>query len=318
MDAAVLGTYFSDNEVDRIYLNFSDPWPKNHHAKRRLTSPLFLDLYKHVLKKDGEIKLCDYPTANGGGENIISGFVYSVSASLFKTSNIEYLSLTDINYKKTIGESLLPYCEKQVQNNQIIDEGNRTKDEGDGERYYDEGTKYLNGTGVTQNPEEALRWFIKGAIAGDALCQYNAGYIYSSDLLGAPNYEKCKYWFTKAASNGVAEAQSYLDANKDFFDTIDCSNVDPTSVDENNPATTGNNSNYRCQFCGNDLQDGDTFCVKCGKKVAISCPQCGNTVFLYKENFCCMCGLKFSYCPRCHELLYGGQTNCVKCGHKTN
>ena len=55
MDAALLGTYFADDEVDRIYLNFSDPWPKNHHAKRRLTSPLFLDLYKHVLKKDGEI-----------------------------------------------------------------------------------------------------------------------------------------------------------------------------------------------------------------------------------------------------------------------
>ncbi|MCR5647891.1 MAG: tRNA (guanosine(46)-N7)-methyltransferase TrmB [Acholeplasmatales bacterium] len=55
MDAAILGTYFADDEVDRIYLNFSDPWPKNHHAKRRLTSPLFLDLYKHVLKADGDI-----------------------------------------------------------------------------------------------------------------------------------------------------------------------------------------------------------------------------------------------------------------------
>ena len=55
MDAAVLGTYFADDEVDRIYLNFSDPWPKSHHAKRRLTSPLFLDLYKHVLKDKGEI-----------------------------------------------------------------------------------------------------------------------------------------------------------------------------------------------------------------------------------------------------------------------
>ena len=55
LDAAVLGTYFADDEVDRIYLNFSDPWPKSHHAKRRLTSPLFLDLYKHVLKDEGEI-----------------------------------------------------------------------------------------------------------------------------------------------------------------------------------------------------------------------------------------------------------------------
>lgn len=55
MDAQVLLTYFSDKEVDRIYLNFSDPWPKKHHAKRRLTSPLFLEEYKKVLKEDGEI-----------------------------------------------------------------------------------------------------------------------------------------------------------------------------------------------------------------------------------------------------------------------
>ena len=55
MDAQVLLTYFSEKEVDRIYLNFSDPWPKKHHAKRRLTSPLFLEQYKKVLKDDGEI-----------------------------------------------------------------------------------------------------------------------------------------------------------------------------------------------------------------------------------------------------------------------
>ena len=55
MDAAVLLTYFSEKEVDRIYLNFSDPWPKKHHAKRRLTSPSFLEEYKKVLKDDGEI-----------------------------------------------------------------------------------------------------------------------------------------------------------------------------------------------------------------------------------------------------------------------
>lgn len=55
MDAAVLGTYFADDEVDRIYLNFSDPWPKSHHAKRRLTSPLFLEVYKKILKDDGVI-----------------------------------------------------------------------------------------------------------------------------------------------------------------------------------------------------------------------------------------------------------------------
>ena len=244
----------------------------------------------------------------------------------------EFLTWNELDFKKKVNERFLPQFENEIDEfiNGKINISAEVKDVNqvhgtinkspvnDPEDYFREGSKYLNGDDVKQNPEEALKWFVKGAIAGHALCQYNAGYIYSSDLLGAPNYEKCKYWFTKAADNGVAEARSYLEANKDFFDTIDCSNVDPTSVDKNNPATTGNNSNYRCQFCGNDLQDGDTFCVKCGKKVAISCPQCGNTVFLYKENFCCMCGLKFSYCPRCHELLYGGQTNCVKCGHKTN
>ena len=52
-DAKDLLTIFSGNEVARIYLNFSDPWPKNRHEKRRLTSKGFLDVYKSIL--DGEI-----------------------------------------------------------------------------------------------------------------------------------------------------------------------------------------------------------------------------------------------------------------------
>ena len=43
------------NKVDVIYLNFSDPWPKKRHAKRRLTSPLFLELYSKLFKKDNII-----------------------------------------------------------------------------------------------------------------------------------------------------------------------------------------------------------------------------------------------------------------------
>ena len=43
------------NKVDVIYLNFSDPWPKKKHAKRRLTSPLFLELYSKLFKKDNII-----------------------------------------------------------------------------------------------------------------------------------------------------------------------------------------------------------------------------------------------------------------------
>lgn len=43
------------NKVDVIYLNFSDPWPKKRHAKRRLTSPLFLELYSKLFKGDNVI-----------------------------------------------------------------------------------------------------------------------------------------------------------------------------------------------------------------------------------------------------------------------
>ncbi|GEP84353.1 tRNA (guanine-N(7)-)-methyltransferase [Staphylococcus piscifermentans] len=54
-DAMELTDYFEDGEVDRVYLNFSDPWPKNRHAKRRLTYHSFLALYKAILKEEGEI-----------------------------------------------------------------------------------------------------------------------------------------------------------------------------------------------------------------------------------------------------------------------
>ena len=54
-DAAKLRDYFEPGEVDRVYLNFSDPWPSNRHAKRRLTHTDFLNIYRDVLKDGGEI-----------------------------------------------------------------------------------------------------------------------------------------------------------------------------------------------------------------------------------------------------------------------
>ena len=54
-NADQLPLFFAPNEVDRIYLNFSDPWPGNRHAKRRLTHGNFLKLYRQVLKNGGEI-----------------------------------------------------------------------------------------------------------------------------------------------------------------------------------------------------------------------------------------------------------------------
>ena len=46
---------FAENEIDRIYINFCDPWPKKRHAKRRLTHINFLEMYKKILKSGGEI-----------------------------------------------------------------------------------------------------------------------------------------------------------------------------------------------------------------------------------------------------------------------
>lgn len=56
MDAADLPEVFAPEEVARIYLNFSDPWPKDRHAKRRLTSRQFFARYDQILKKDGRVE----------------------------------------------------------------------------------------------------------------------------------------------------------------------------------------------------------------------------------------------------------------------
>lgn len=55
-DATSLPDFFEKGEIDRIYLNFSDPWPKDRHAKRRLTSRQFLERYDQVLADSGRIE----------------------------------------------------------------------------------------------------------------------------------------------------------------------------------------------------------------------------------------------------------------------
>ena len=52
-DASNLLSYFNPNSIDRIYLNFSDPWPKKKHHKRRLTATTFLKDYVVILKDQG-------------------------------------------------------------------------------------------------------------------------------------------------------------------------------------------------------------------------------------------------------------------------
>ncbi|HJH11138.1 MAG TPA: tRNA (guanosine(46)-N7)-methyltransferase TrmB [Metalysinibacillus jejuensis] len=55
VNGADLNKYFAKNDVSRVYLNFSDPWPKVRHAKRRLTHEGFLKTYEDVLVDEGEI-----------------------------------------------------------------------------------------------------------------------------------------------------------------------------------------------------------------------------------------------------------------------
>lgn len=62
-DARFLAEDFGPGEVDRIYLNFSDPWPKDKNANKRLTSPVFMKLYDQILKPDGVI---EFKTDNEG------------------------------------------------------------------------------------------------------------------------------------------------------------------------------------------------------------------------------------------------------------
>lgn len=62
-DGAGLDTYFEDGSIDRLYLNFSDPWPKTRHEKRRLTYKTFLANYQRVVKPGGGL---EFKTDNQG------------------------------------------------------------------------------------------------------------------------------------------------------------------------------------------------------------------------------------------------------------
>ena len=56
-DASLLNDIFEEKEISKIFLNFSDPWPKSRHAKRRLTSESFLSIYKKLLGVDGIVEM---------------------------------------------------------------------------------------------------------------------------------------------------------------------------------------------------------------------------------------------------------------------
>jgi len=88
VDAEKLTEIFNPGEIDRVYLNFSDPWPKTRHAKRRLTHANFLSVYKTILKDEGEIH---FKTDNQG---LFEFSIESMSQFGMKLKNIN-LNLHD-------------------------------------------------------------------------------------------------------------------------------------------------------------------------------------------------------------------------------
>lgn len=102
VDGEDLLEYFEVGEVARVYLNFSDPWPKKRHAKRRLTHPRFLDIYKALLPTEGEIH---FKTDNR------SLFEYSLVAFSEYGVLLTYLSL-DLHNSSFEGNIMTEYEEK--------------------------------------------------------------------------------------------------------------------------------------------------------------------------------------------------------------
>lgn len=95
MDARLIEEVF-DKEIDLIYLNFSDPWPKERHIKRRLTSPRFLARYdsifkdkKHIIMKTDNIDLFNYSVESlkeyGYNINDISNDLHSYKDNIITT-----------------------------------------------------------------------------------------------------------------------------------------------------------------------------------------------------------------------------------------
>lgn len=112
MDAEYIENVFDKGEVGYIYLNFSDPWPKDRHAKRRLTSSTFLGRYVNILAEDGGVTfktdnrpLFDFSVEQVGEAGwIMENVTYDLHNSEYAEGNI----MTE--YEKRFSEMGNPIC----------------------------------------------------------------------------------------------------------------------------------------------------------------------------------------------------------------
>jgi tRNA (guanine-N7-)-methyltransferase len=106
MDAENIEEVFSEGEVDRIYLNFSDPWPKDRHAKRRLTSKQFFARYDKILDKNGRV---EFKTDN---RDLFDFSVESVKEAGWNLSAVTYdLHNSDMNEGNIMTEYEIKFSE---------------------------------------------------------------------------------------------------------------------------------------------------------------------------------------------------------------
>jgi tRNA (guanine-N7-)-methyltransferase len=102
VNAVELQNYFAKGDVDRVYLNFSDPWPKTRHEKRRLTYKTFLSIYENILVDNGEIH---FKTDNQGL------FEFSLRSFSEYGMLLKYVSL-DLHNSAYEGNIMTEYEEK--------------------------------------------------------------------------------------------------------------------------------------------------------------------------------------------------------------
>ena len=119
VNASDLGKYFAKNDVDQVYLNFSDPWPKYRHRKRRLTYNDFLKLYEDIMIDGGEIH---FKTDNQGlfENSLISfseyGLLLKYISLDFHKSDYEGNIMTEYEEKFSEKGHRIYRCEVKYQN----------------------------------------------------------------------------------------------------------------------------------------------------------------------------------------------------------
>ncbi|HIU64946.1 MAG TPA: tRNA (guanosine(46)-N7)-methyltransferase TrmB [Candidatus Avacidaminococcus intestinavium] len=110
-DAAYLEEWFAPGEIKMIYLNFSDPWPKARHAKRRLTHKNFLAIYRNLLGKGGILKFkTDNRALFDFSLEEFKEFGLQINALSYDLHHSEFENLVQTEYETKFSAKGKPIC----------------------------------------------------------------------------------------------------------------------------------------------------------------------------------------------------------------